>query len=645
MELLDKRIIERIQSEVSVPSIARCVSELVQNSLDASAWRITVRLDPFTMDIVVKDNGCGIMPQDLPYTMKRYFTSKCKGLDDLNQMQTLGFRGEALSSISAVSALTVTSRHVEFNSTFTVSAINGSLSYCGPSRHGLMTQGTVVTVQDLFARLPVRRKYVTKSVSSHLELGTDVFRSIEAELVELALLSAYKRLSLDFRFGSTLSLNILNTPSTGAISILKQVLGDALSADTYTLNDSYDGIHIKGVVSTYTNSRRNLNYICRYLLLLLQSVSASLDGNMKPNASNRKSQRLRPLFVLHVDTCVSNFELCQDPTKVLHHFCNERLVQQAVLECIGKLGSNADSGISLNLMKSESLLSLSSVSQSFARQSVCSMSSGSKPTSLVCSKTKTRLVSKRDLHGARVVAQICDRYIMATTLSTNKAALVLVIDQHAADERVKLESLLNGYTHFILENLLSTQKMEKCCIHDSSRELVVEISVSYSVYQELTGYKEQFNFWGIRYCVEDTRSAPQSTDQLLTIKVTGWPYLIFERCQSEPTLLQDVVIQHLDDLASGAAMKICTDKISDYTDYANLCYIVWNYVPRPILRLLHSKACRSAVMFGDSLSRNTMNELVSKLAECQFPFQCAHGRPTLTPVISLASLQSFSCDS
>jgi DNA mismatch repair protein MutL len=154
---LPEAVINRIAAGEVVERPASAVKELVENSLDAGATRIEITLREGGRTLIsVADDGCGMCPEEMALAVERHATSKLPD-DDLSRIATLGFRGEALPSIGAVSRLTVTSRPSGVASAWTISIEGGRVSDARPTAH---PPGTRVEVRDLFFATPARLKFL-----------------------------------------------------------------------------------------------------------------------------------------------------------------------------------------------------------------------------------------------------------------------------------------------------------------------------------------------------------------------------------------------------------------------------------------------------------------------------------------------------
>ena len=170
IHLLSPRLANQIAAGEVVERPANIVKELVENSLDAGAVHIDVDAEQGGVKLLrVRDDGIGIGKDDLSLSLSRHATSKITTLDDLEAVGTMGFRGEALASISSVSRLTLTSREKTATEAWQVKAEGRDMqAEISPAAHPI---GTTLEVRDLFFNTPARRKFLRteKTEFSHLE--------------------------------------------------------------------------------------------------------------------------------------------------------------------------------------------------------------------------------------------------------------------------------------------------------------------------------------------------------------------------------------------------------------------------------------------------------------------------------------------
>jgi DNA mismatch repair protein MLH3 len=240
-------------------------------------------------------------------------------------------------------------------------------------------------------------------------------------------------------------------------------------------------------------------------------------------------------------------------------------------------------------------------------------------------------ISKSALTEAEVVAQVDRKFILIKLpLSDRKEAShvsatdsLIMLDQHAVDERCKLEDLMAGY--FVREA-------------DSSIRAVVEPLVKPLLFdvgdQELEllqQWQPYFTAWGIIFETRQKRIR-HPLDTASRINITALPPSIMERCSSEPKLLIDLLRREVWEVSESHRWPAAPflPFVAETTWISN-----FHRCPRAILDLLHSRACRSAIMFNDVLSKQECEQLLERLSRCSFPFQCAHGRPSMAPLVDL----------
>ena len=196
IKLLDEDTINKIAAGEVIERPASVVKELVENSIDAGAGKVLIELgDGGKSFIRITDDGCGIDPQDLPLAFQKHATSKIRGAEDLENIATLGFRGEALASIASVS----TSVEVK---TKTKGSLSGTYLRMEGGKIAEIKEvgspvGTTITVWDLFYNVPARRKHL---------------KGVEAETVFISQISSRSWLSSTMT--SPLSSSPANAPSS-----------------------------------------------------------------------------------------------------------------------------------------------------------------------------------------------------------------------------------------------------------------------------------------------------------------------------------------------------------------------------------------------------------------------------------------------
>ncbi|MBQ1992279.1 MAG: DNA mismatch repair endonuclease MutL, partial [Clostridia bacterium] len=235
INVLDKNIAELIAAGEVVERPASVIKELVENSVDAGATAITIEIKNGGVKYIrISDNGSGILKEDVPKAFLRHATSKVATAFDLDSISTLGFRGEALASVCAVSRVQLLTKHKseEIGTLYEISAGEEQLyddAGC--------PQGTTIIVRDLFYNVPARMKFLKKDVAE----GNAVANIID----KLAL--SHSEISITFiRDGK----QVLKTPGDGNLkSAIYSVYGKEFVSKLLPVDYSLNGISVKGYIT------------------------------------------------------------------------------------------------------------------------------------------------------------------------------------------------------------------------------------------------------------------------------------------------------------------------------------------------------------------------------------------------------------
>lgn len=258
--LLNESTACRIAAGEVIERPVSIVKELVENSLDAGADRINIAITAGGIEAIeVVDNGCGISQEDTPLAFQRHATSKIKSAADLDDIKTLGFRGEALPSIAAVARLSIKTRVPEKNEGYQMVIKGGQVQQKGPTGCPV---GTMISVQDIFFNTPARRKHL-KSKSTEGGLITDLVYKL-----------ALTRPQAKFAFKHN-GREIFRSPGSGKMMDVLASVYDVRTANMMlAVNGHEDGVKLEGFISKPEISRSTR-----------QQITVAVNGRIVRNAA------------------------------------------------------------------------------------------------------------------------------------------------------------------------------------------------------------------------------------------------------------------------------------------------------------------------------------------------------------------------
>ncbi len=311
INLLDKSIYNLISAGEVVENPASVVKELVENAIDAGAKNISVYIeDGGIKSIEVIDDGCGIQKEELPKTILPHATSKIKEADDLNTIATLGFRGEALASISAVSEFEIRSKYYESEHGAYFYAKNGE-TQLGDCAH---SQGTAIRVSNLFYNTPARYKFLSSKATEEGYVNKHIFR----------LILANPEVAISYYVDGNLTYSSAGNGLKGAVDsvFLPQISKNLIEIQEPVENE---GIRVTGFVSppeVYKNNRNFQIVILNGRVIVDQTLSATIQNAY----GSRLMSRCFPIYVLNIVMPFDEVDVNVHPSKKEVRFQNARKV-------------------------------------------------------------------------------------------------------------------------------------------------------------------------------------------------------------------------------------------------------------------------------------------------------------------------------
>jgi DNA mismatch repair protein MutL len=609
IQLLSPRLANQIAAGEVVERPASVIKELLENSLDSGAKRIEVDVEQGGVKLLkVRDDGSGIPADDLPLALARHATSKIRDLEDLEHVMSLGFRGEALASISSVSRLTMTSRTAEADQAWQVETEGRDMdARVQPAAHPV---GTSVEVRDLFFNTPARRKF--------LKTEKTEFDHLQEVIKRLALARFDVAFHLRHNGKTILGLHEARDEASRARRVAV-VCGSAFLEQALPIDIERNGLHLWGWVGlpTFSRSQADLQYFyVNGRMVRDKLVAHAVRQAYRDVLFNGR----HPTFVLFLEIDPGVVDVNVHPTKHEVRFRDSRMVHDflygtlhralgevrpedqlappaAMPEVVkvtgaaaGEFGPQGEIGLAASLLETTpasqpawrssgagyqaprpSSVMPSEEAQGAYREFFAPLSAATAPS--------TAPVSLPEAQGdipplGYAIAQLKGVYILAE----NVQGLVLV-DMHAAHERITYERLkvamasegLRGQPLLVPESIAVSQREADCA--------------------------EEHAEWFTKLGFELQRLGPE------TLAIRQVPAL----------------------LKQAEATRLVQDVLGDLLEYGTT-----DRIQAHINELLATMACHGAVRANRRLTLPEMNGLLRDMESTERSGQCNHGRPTWT---------------
>ncbi len=294
---------------------ASVIKELMENAIDAGATRITVEIQNGGVTLMrVSDNGCGMPADDLPVAIRRHATSKIRTAEDLDGIITLGFRGEALAAIASVSNLRIISKTADAEFGAMLEARGGEI--LGVYEQGCST-GTSVIVEDLFANVPARRKFLKKDVTESMAVTANVERV------------ALSHPEIAFRLIVDGSVRIETAGDGNLQNAVYAVFGRELATRLIPVESDNDGIIVRGFIGRSDNFKANRNHQTFYINGRYVKSKTAMAAVEQAYTSYMPPEKF-PVCVLFLELPPARVDVNVHPSKLEVKFSNEKPVFEAI---------------------------------------------------------------------------------------------------------------------------------------------------------------------------------------------------------------------------------------------------------------------------------------------------------------------------
>lgn len=594
IRLLDQTLINQIAAGEVIVRPASVVKELVENSLDAGATRITIEADKECRSIQVTDDGHGMSPEDLDLAICRHATSKIETFDDLSAISTRGFRGEALASIVAVSRFTMTTRPSDSLAGSQLRAEGGQLLNissvgCPP--------GTTVSVQDLFFNTPARLKFMKTAASEWGQIQTILTRqALAAPHVGFIVIHAGRKAWE-------------TPPEQSPIERIAQLFGAPVAESLLAVEQQSDGVAYRGFVGKPGSDRadRRQQFFC---VNSRPITSARLSSVLLEAYKGLIMVQRHPVAILDISIPPDEVDVNVHPTKEEVRFRNERMITGllhravtatlrahnhvphfAMPQPIAESRPSAGAGLPLifgpqdmqppirrpvtpDFIGANTAQGISTAIPPRPHYQAEDIPDFNPPDTAISHAAEDEsLVHRYILEGRqpRAIGQVGDSYILAELGED-----LLFIDQHAAHERVLYQRLRQSLRRPDIQTLMTpipfhaaprdADTLDALLLHFQSLGIEIE------------------HFGGRDYVINGVPADLGNTDMT-------------------------AVIQDLLDSQEEGKLLDPEEVIRD--------------------RVVTRMACHAAIKAGQTLSPQEIGELLSQILNARLSFTCPHGRPTM----------------
>lgn len=603
INLLDENTANKIAAGEVVERPSSVVKELIENSIDANATNITIEIEEGGVSLIrIIDDGDGIHPDDMKKAFLPHATSKIKDSNDIHSITTLGFRGEALPSIAAVSKVNVKSKIVDCEFGYEIQLDGGQITdykECGCNK------GTTIEVRDLFYNVPARKKFL-KSISRETSIITDIINRI-----------AIANPKISFKLYNS-GKKVIHTYGNGNLKdVLRTIYGKNISESLIEFEKAGDTLTIYGFIGkedVARGSRNNQSIFVNGRYIKHKTIVAAVENAFKSFSTVNKF----PFFVLFIDIYPELVDVNIHPTKAEIKFTDDRMIFKSVFDTVHNalkkdvfddfsipeenesikydyeemkldVGTNNKESVTFQSFENREKYNLEidspkeelkipiDFNERITDEPIQSISYNKEEKSLPPINKETPVEEEKSAKfpPLKIIGQFNKTYILGEYDET-----LYIIDQHAAHEKILFEKYMKN----IEEGSLVVQPLLV--------PVLIELTADDYIYYE----ENKQIFVNAGFVLEDFGGN--------TLSLKEVPYFLGKL---EPKNLILSIIDNLKELGSGKTTEIKYNKIA-------------------------TMACKAAVKGNDSLNEIEMVKLIEELRYIEDPFHCPHGRPTIVKI-------------
>lgn len=580
INILDQDTFNKIAAGEVVERPFSVVKELVENSIDANSKNITIEIEEGGLKTIrITDDGYGIYPEDTEKAFFAHATSKISDIEDIFNIKTMGFRGEALASIASVSKISLKSRVQDFSYGKEIYLEGGKVLY---NKEIGMNVGTTIKVENLFYNVPARLKFM-KSVSREAALISDIVQRL-----------ALDNPHISFKLFNNNKIVVNTYGDNNMESVIRAVYGKEIAENITYFEHHGDIISVYGYIgneSISRGSRNNQSIFVNKRYIKSRLITTAVENAFKSFLTVNKF----PFFILFIDIYSEFVDVNVHPTKTEVKFKDEREIFSSVFKTVHTaLKESLKNSFNIEVEeegyeypkvefpKFEEVAFPQKIQLPIDFTSVNTVKEDDKKEVFIEDKEEPKEEAFQEqkqrepkFNSLRIIGQFNATYILAESFNE-----LYVIDQHAAHEKILFEKYR--------ENISNDEVISQLLLTPSVLELSSE---DFSIYEE---NKDVFSKTGFSIEIFGDN----------TVNIKEVPLLLGKPEIND--LFMDI-LDNIRNLGSGEGVEV------KYNSIARL-------------------ACRAAVKANDRLSLQEMNHLLEELRYIEEPFTCPHGRPTIIKI-------------
>lgn len=587
INILDESTINKIAAGEVVEKPLSIVKEIVENSIDAGACDITIDVNKDPLKYIrISDNGIGIREDDLELCFLRHTTSKIQNINDVECIRSLGFRGEALSSISAISKVEMITKTKKDDIGKKIYLEGGKVISKEDSGHHT---GTTLTIRDIFFNTPARLKFLKPS-TRELSYITDLVQKIALSNTNI---------SIKYKIDNKL---IFGTSGRGNLKeVIRTIYGKSIYDNIISVEEEDEDIKISGYIgnTSIVKGNRTLEIVfVNGRIIKSPLISSSIEKAYKSMLPINKF----PFFILNIEINPRTIDVNVHPSKAEIKFQDDSLIFKKVYRVIKSV---IDENISVkdvfekelfkeNIPSKEEYKPSSDDIKRFMLNETVPKNKTSYSVNPSPKVIKSNFLDDLDdretkkssekLPRLRILGQVNSTFIIAEGDEG-----MYIVDQHAAHERIYYERYDKAFKDSSIK----------------SQPLLMPISIELTPSEKQLVLEDIESFQRIGFSIEDFGGN--------TIAIKEVP-ILYGNPDNED-LFNEILGGVLDSKEKN--LVSCIDKV------------------------IYSMACKSAIKAGDSLSIKELEALIDALNMCNSPYTCPHGRPTVIKMSYLELEKKF----